>query len=162
MASHFREDVERTKRAPRRQRVQDGAGQYTRSPSARSSYTRSQPSRPVTAPRDDYYFEDQAPSVGDGFRAVGRGLFLMLAWVARIGALALFVIVMLNAIPIPPIKYHVSYATDLLTTYLPWNAWGALAVDTPFSGTFRCDLCLVSLLLFFVDWVFCRIRAALV
>lgn len=161
MAKHFREDVERTQISPRQRAAANRRARDMRESIARTS--RAQPVR-RDAYYDDYYdeyLEEELPVRG-GIAAFGRGLFMVLAWVVRIVALGLFVLVMLNSMPIPPIKYHVAYATELLTSYLPWGEWGTLAVDTPFGGTFRCDLCLASLGCFFVDWVLCRIRAALV
>ncbi len=143
MAKHFREDNATTKTAPRRPQAVSHHSAYA---------------EPVR--RDDYYFDDEPSAVG-GIRAVGRGLFLLLAWAVRLCAFVLFVVVMLNAIPVPSIKYHVAFFTDSVTSYLPWYALGTLSVDTPFGGTFRCDLCLLSIALFVLDWVLCRIRAAL-
>ena len=159
MARHFREDVERTEVATRRREV---AGARARD----MQVSIERQARPRTVRRDDYYYDyghpDEGLSARGGICALGRGVFLLLAWLVRIVALAVCVLVLLTVIPILPIKYHVAYATELLTSYLPWSAWGTLAVDTPFGGVFRCDLCLLSMGLFVFDWVLCRIRAALV
>ncbi|MBR3158185.1 MAG: hypothetical protein IKF14_03675 [Atopobiaceae bacterium] len=144
MANHFREDVGKTAVAPRRQTTMRRAAYVERDSG------------------DGYYPYAEEPVVRGGICALGRGLFLLIAWAARLAALALFVIVMLNSMPIPPIRYYVSTVTEFITSYLPWHEFGTLSVDTPFGGVFRCDLCLVSLLLFVIDWVACRIRAALV
>lgn len=162
MAKHFREDVERTQISPRQRAAANRRARDMRASIERTS--RAQPVRRADYYYDDYYDEyvDGEPPVRGGIAALGRGFFMLLAWVVRVVTLALFVLVMLNSMPIPPIKYHVAYATDLLTSYLPWSKLGTLAVDTPFGGTFRCDLCLLSLGCFVVDWLMCRIRAALV
>ncbi len=144
MAKHFREGAGTTAVAPRRQATVRRAAYVER------GY------------QDDYYPYGAESEVRGGICALGRGLFLLVAWVARVAALALFVIVMLNSMPVPSIRYYVSAATEVVTSHLPWCEFGTLSVDTPFGGVFRCDLCLMSLFLFVVDWAACRIRAALV
>lgn len=160
MAKHFRDDVEKTSVAPRRQeatrrRYADQADVSLGGGQARGYV----PAGSVR--RDDYYIEEE-PEVRGGFRAVFRGFFLLLAWAVRLCALGLFVVVMLNAMPVPAIRHYVAYATELVTSLLPWGRILTLAVDTPFGGTFRCDLCILSLVLFVLDWLLCRIRAAIV
>lgn len=168
MAKHFKQDVGKTTRAPRPQATIKRARVATRSDDEEPvslPYGDAAPYRTAYADpiRKDapYYSEDEGFARG-GIHRVGRGLFLLLAWGARLAALVLFVIVMLNAMPIPVVGPYVLTITDQVTSYLPWREMRLLVVDTPFSGAFRCDLCLLSLFLLVLDWVFCRIRAALV
>lgn len=175
MAKHFRQDEKRpaTRRGARQEAREvaatrkaapvgkhgDTTGQTALPYGAAASYRYTYPS---AARRDEVYFEDDEDFARGGIHRVGRGFFLLLAWMARVVALALFVLVILNGLPIPPIAHHVAMATQFVTEYLPWHEMRTLAVDTPFGGSFRCDLCLLSLGLFVLDWLFCRLRAALV
>lgn len=103
---------------------------------------------------------DDAPARG-GIYALGRGLLLLLAWAIRLCAFAMVAIVLLNALSLPFFRTTLSTTTDLITSYLPWQNLGLLAVDTPFGGVLRGDLAIVSLLLFVIDWLLCKLRASL-
>ena len=182
MAKHFRQDADKTARRQRpasaragssvaktwrQERVRTatvtrGGAQERRRPTpygedAPLRYGHVEPAR-----RNDLYLSDDVEYARGGIHRVGRGFFLLLAVCARLAALALFAIVMLNAMPIPPIAHYVAAVTQFVTEQLPWHDIRILAVDTPFGGSFRCDLCLLSLFLFVLDWLFCRLRAALV
>lgn len=107
---------------------------------------------------DDYFFDGRPRG---GLFAFMRGILLVLAWLMRVCALVLFVLVMVNALSVPVVSRTLTPLIDLITSYLPWRDLTLLGVDTPFGGIFRGDLALVSLALFVVDCVLCKLRAAL-
>ncbi|MBR3317616.1 MAG: hypothetical protein IKG21_07370 [Atopobiaceae bacterium] len=179
MAKHFRQDADKTTKRSAAVAPQSAKGSTRRvapvvnAPSRRGntdghlSMPYGEPaayrySYPAAARHDDIYLENDEGFARGGIHRLGRGFFLLLAIVVRLMALVLFVIVILNAMPIPPITHYVAAVTQLVTDALPWHDMKILAVDTPFGGSFRCDLCLLSLALFVFDWLFCRLRAALV
>lgn len=103
---------------------------------------------------------DDAPARG-GIFTLARGLVLLLAWLVRLCAFAMVLLVLLNALSLPFFRTTLSRVTDLITSYLPWARFGILAVDTPFGGVFRGDLAIISLVLFIIDWLLCKLRASL-
>lgn len=107
---------------------------------------------------DDSYYLDEVPARG-GIRRLGRGLALVLAWAARLCALVAFALLALNVMALSPLEGLVARIDDVLETYLPWLMAGPPGVDTPFGGTFRVELALVSLVMFVADWLLCRLRA---
>ena len=111
------------------------------------------------APTGEYFMGD-VPARG-GARAVGRGFLLLFAWIVRLCAIATVLLVLLNSLGFLPLRPTITVATDFVTAYLPWRTLGLLEVDTPFGGTFRGDLALIAVLLFVVDWLLCKARAAL-
>ena len=155
MAKHFKQDVGKTKVARRSAAATRQRRQAVPTTARQANYA-----GPTW--NEDYYSDDAQGDARGGIRRLGRGFFLVIAWVARLAAICLFALVMLNSFNNPLVEYYGEMITDFITGYLPWHAWGVLAVDTPFGGLFRCDLCIASILLFVVDWVACRIRAALV
>ena len=168
MAKHFKQDVAKTTVAARplatKRRatpVQSGdtSGQVSLPYGDVAPYRYSYPEAIRT---DEAYYDEGEGFARGGLFKVGRGFFLLLALPMRLAAIALFVIVILNAMPIPAIGEYVMTVTDFITSHLPWRDMRILAVDTPFSGAFRIDLCLLSFFFFVLDWLFCRIRAALV
>lgn len=107
----------------------------------------------------EFYMGD-VPARG-GARAVGRGFLLFFAWVVRLAAYAMVILVLLNVLSLSILRPTLTVATDLVTSYLPWRAIGLLEVDTPFGGVFRGDLALIALALFIIDWLLCKARASL-
>lgn len=103
---------------------------------------------------------DDAPSRG-GIYAFLRGLMLIFAWAVRLCAFAMTIVVLLNAVSPSFLQATLSRVTDLITSYLPWRNIGLLEVDTPFGGVLRGDLAILTLVLFVIDWLLCRIRASL-
>lgn len=118
-------------------------------------------SYPTAVPSDDYYFNEADVPARGGIRMVGRALLLIIAWAVRLCALAMFALLMLNVLSISPLRSYVTWATDLVTSYFPWRYYGLLTIDTPFGGVFRGDMAIITLLLFIVDWLICRLRANL-
>lgn len=164
MAKHFKQDTQestavmsaRQMRKAQNSRIQTEATAshlpYGQAASYRASYS-------DAAPTDEYFLEDMP--VRGGLPAVGRVLLLLLAWAVRLCAIAAFFLVMANAFMLPVFRTQLTSVTDLVTSYLPWRSTGLLAVDTPLGGTFRGDLAIVSLLLFLIDWLLCRLRVRL-
>ncbi len=113
---------------------------------------------PVSVGRDIYW--DDVPERGGIFSFL-RGLLLLLAWIFRLAALAMVVLVILNGLSLPVFRSTLATVTDVITSYLPWRNVGLLAVDTPFGGVLRGDLSLIALFLFVMDWLLCRSRRAL-
>lgn len=111
------------------------------------------------APTGEYFLDDM-PARG-GIYAFLRGILLLIAWIFRIAAIAFMLLLVANVLALPVFRSHLSWFTDLVTSYLPWRNIGLLAIDTPFGGTFRGDFAIISLLLFIVDWLICRLRASL-
>lgn len=137
----------------------DATGHVTLPYGQAASYRYSYPTAVAT---DDYYevgYGD-VPARG-GIRKLGRGICMLLAWAVRLIAFATFMLVLLNVLQIWPIRPYLTYVTDLVTNQLPWHRLGVLGVDTPFGGTFRGDLAIVTALLFMLDWGLCRLRAAM-
>ncbi len=125
---------------------------YGQAASYRASYS-------DAIPTDEYYWDDM-PARG-GIYAFGRGVILLLAWAFRVAALAVMLLVLANVMYLPVFRTQLTWFTDLVTSYLPWHSFGLLAMDTPFGGVFRGDLAMISVLLFVVDWLLCRLRASL-
>ena len=103
---------------------------------------------------------DDGPARGGVF-AFLRGLLLIFAWALRLCALALTIVVLLNAVSPSFLQATLSRVTDLITSYLPWQHLGLLEVDTPFGGVLRVDLAILKLVLLIIDWLLCQIRASL-
>lgn len=181
MAKHFKNSVDKTSVAPRRVAAAPTQSMQ-QEPQIKRTRRASRPQRSRdevdielqygnAAPRTyssetstgtSFYFDDEVIQTRGGIWALFRGIFLLLAWIVRLVAIVLFVLVMLKSVQIPYVYDVVTYALDFGTQYLPWREFGALSLDTPLGGVFRCDLCIASLLLFVVDWILCRIRAAMV
>lgn len=106
------------------------------------------------------FFMGDVPARG-GVRAVGRGFLLFFAWVMRLFAIAMVLLVLLNALGLSILRPTLTVAMDYINAFLPWHEGAALMVDTPFGGVFRGDLALVALGFFVLDWVLCKIRAGL-
>ena len=106
------------------------------------------------------FYMGEVPARG-GARAVGRGFLLFFAWLMRLCAVAVVLLVLLNALGLSVLRSTLTTTTDLINSYLPWYSLGTLSVDTPFGGVFRGDLALVALGFFVLDWVLCKIRASL-
>ncbi len=160
MAKHFKQDVtestavmEARKQAPV-QRIHTSAPDlpYGQAASYRASYS-------GAALTDEYYLDDM-PARG-GIYSFLRGIILLLAWAFRLAALAVMLLVLANVLYLPVFRTQLTWITDLVTSYLPWHSFGLLAVNTPFGGVFRGDLAIISVLLFVVDWLLCRLRASL-
>lgn len=181
MAKHFKDSVDKTTVAPRRMVPSPTQSKQQGQPINRTRRARRpQRSRDEVdielqygnaAPRayasemsagTSFYFDDEVIQTRGGIWKLFRGIFLLLAWIVRLVAIVLFVLVMLKSVQIPYVYHAVTYVLDYGTQYLPWREFGALSLDTPLGGVFRCDLCIASLLLFVVDWILCRIRAAMV
>lgn len=158
MAKHFKE--QQTEEMPRtrvrRQRVEEFDGPkedaYGVSASYRTSYA-----DPVV---DEDYYDSYVPARG-GIRAVGRGILLVLAWACRLAAIAGVAVVIVNMPYARSFNPTLIGLMDALWYYVPWEQGAHLAVDTPFGGTFYGDVALASILLFVIDWLLCRLRAAL-
>ncbi len=90
-----------------------------------------------------------------------RGVVLVLAWAVRLVALAGTGLVLLGSFYV--VASHPTFVTvvDQLWRYLPWGRIETLSVDTPMGGTFYGDLALIVLVLFVIDWLLCKLRAAL-
>jgi hypothetical protein len=117
-------------------------------------------SYPSAAVRGDELFVEDVPARG-GIHMVGRGFALLLAWLLRLVAIALFVLVVLNVLSISVLEVPLERVTDALSSFLPWHEAVPLSVDTPFGGSFRGDLALLSLFFFVLDWLMYRLRATL-
>lgn len=163
MAKHFKEDAaestavmnsRKLKATKKRVDTSGGTGYlpYGQAASYRASYA-------DAAPTGEFFMDD-LPARG-GIYAFLRGVLLLLAWVMRIVALGFMFLVVANVLSLPFFRAQLTWITDLITSYLPWRNIGLLAVDTPFGGTFRGDLSLISLAFFIVDWLLCRLRASL-
>ncbi|MDO4538695.1 MAG: hypothetical protein Q4B54_11075 [Coriobacteriales bacterium] len=116
-------------------------------------------SYPTATHRNEFGFIDEKPR--GGIFMVARGLVLFIAWIFRLAAILMCLIVLLNALALSPLRLYLSYVTDFITSYLPWRSIGLLSMDTPFGGVFRGDLTIITILLFIVDWLLCRLRASL-
>ena len=162
MAKHFKEEPVQSTAVMRKQRTAaaprlnvehtQGSLPYGQAATYRSAIADAAPT--------GEYFMGEVPARG-GARAVGRAFLLMFAWLIRLCAIAMVLLVLLNALGILVLRPTVTAATDIVTSYLPWRSVGLLEVDTPFGGTFRGDLALIAVALFVVDWLLCRARASL-
>lgn len=106
------------------------------------------------------FFMGEVPARGGGY-AVGRGFLLFFAWLMRLCAIAMVLLVLLNALGLSVLRPTLTNVTDAVNSFLPWHEAPGLSVDTPFGGVFRGDLALVALGLFLLDWVLCKVRAGL-
>lgn len=111
------------------------------------------------APGRDIFWDDMP--VRGGIYAFLRGLLLTLAWIFRLAAIVLMALVVVYGLSLPVFRSTLATIMDTITSFLPWRDLGLLAVDTPYGGIFRGDLALIALLLFIMDWLLCRSRAAL-
>ena|GEM_PF-691825 len=111
-------------------------------------------------PNREFTWGDKINQRG-GIYSFLRGLLLSLAWVFRIAALSVAAIVVLNGLSLPVFRSTLAQVTDTIISFVPWPNIGRFTVDTPFGGVFRGDLALITLLLFTMDWLLCRSRAAL-
>ena len=162
MAKHFKEEktestaVMSSRKLRDQQRINTTAGTgrlpYGQAATYRAAYS-------DAAPTDEYFLDDMP--VRGGFPAFLRGVLLLLAWVFRLLGVAVMLLVVANVLMLPVARHQLTSFTDLVTSYLPWRSVGLLAVDTPFGGSFRGDLALISLFMFVVDWLLCRLRASL-
>ncbi len=159
MARHFKETpTERTapmrRAAPRRVETRDTAEvrlPYGQAASYQYDYGR-------MAPTDDYFDETYVPARG-GFFAFLRGVIMILAVACRLAAIFLFLIVTMHVLGLPVLRGPITQLTDTITGVLPWGSLSAPVIDTPFGGVFRIDIALMCLLLFILDWLFCKLRA---
>ncbi len=161
MAKHFKSEPQQTTSATKVQprvkaRVSKGDTGISLPYGAPASYHYDYPS---ATRRNEFGFIDERPR--GGIFMVARGLVLLVAWIVRLAALAMCLIVLLNALALSPLRTYLTQVTDLITSYLPRRDIGLLSMDTPFGGVFRGDLTIISLLLFVVDWLLCRLRASL-
>ena len=168
MAKHFRVEEGATEGAPQDAATQPREIQIPRTRARARQNTTSLPygqaasyhySYPTAVPTEDYYTNEV--EARGGIRTLGRAILQLLAWAFRIVALAFVALVMANVFSLAFMRSRLTDVTDLVTSYLPWARFGVLGVDTPFGGTFRGDFCLLALLAFIFDWLFCRARANL-
>lgn len=161
MAQHFAQREDATQEMPRTKikrpvstvpTREDGLYPYGQSAAYRMRGARAAVSR-------DYYVDDM-PARG-GIAVLGRGVLLLLAWVVRIVALAGVFVVLVNVISPFVIDDYITVGMDRLWSFIPWGCIERLSVDTPFGGKFYGDLAITTLLLFIIDWLLCRARAAL-
>lgn len=111
------------------------------------------------APGRDIFWDDMP--VRGGIYAFLRGLLLTLAWIFRLAAIVVTALVVVYGLSLPVFRSTLATIMDTITSFLPWRDLGLLAVDTPFGGVFRGDLAIIAVLLFVMDWLLCRSRAAL-
>ena len=106
------------------------------------------------------YYDDEVEARG-GIRSVGRFFLLAIAWVLRLCALVGSLLVVLNSFYAT--AWHPSFVRlmDQVWHYVPWGRAGTLVVNTPFGGKFYGGLALIVLAWFVLDWILCRLRAAL-
>ncbi|MDO4798326.1 MAG: hypothetical protein Q4A01_09960 [Coriobacteriales bacterium] len=90
-----------------------------------------------------------------------RVVVLLLAWAVRLLALAGSVLVLLGSFYVTESHPVFENTMDQLWRFLPWGRIATLSVDTPFGGTFYGDIALMVLALFVIDWLLCKLRAAL-
>ena len=161
MAQHFAQKEDQTQEMPRTRikrpvstvpTREDGLYPYGQSASYRMRGTRA-------AVRHDYYVDDM-PARG-GIAMLGRGILLLLAWTVRLVALAGVCVVLINVIAPFVLEGYITMVMDRIWSFIPWGCIERLSVDTPFGGTFYGDLAIATLLLFIIDWLLCRARAAL-
>lgn len=162
MAKHFREEpAQQTAYMPRTRVRQEQVhtGEQVQRPVSYGEVASYRTSYVEPALDKDFYF-DERPARG-GIRAFGRFLLLMLAWACRIAALGGTALVLLNSFYVSAWHPKMAWLMDQVWTYIPWGRIHVLSVDTPFGGTFYGDIALMVLALFLIDWLLCRLRAAL-
>lgn len=93
-------------------------------------------------------------------RAGARGILLVLSWLFRLAAIALAVLVVLDAFTVGN-RMTLMQLTARAAELLPSSLAGLYVLDTPFGGAFRGDFAIASVVLFVLDWVCARIRRAL-
>lgn len=116
----------------------------------------------VNAPRGVAYDERYADAGRvSGGAAVAAGLLSFFAILLRLLAIALIVLVIVNAIPIGlgNFRVHIVNITGWFDNFIPQALSGRLAIQTVFGGTFRGDLALCSIGLFVIDWLLSRLSA---
>ena len=164
MAKHFKTDVVETTSVMKARKepepvIRDDTAEQVGMPYGQAAQYHY--SYPTAVPSDDYFYNEADLPARGGIHLVGRTMLLLVAWAFRLCALAMFALVMLNVLSISPIRSYVTQVTDLVTSYFPWRKVGLLSVDTPFGGVFRGDMALLTLLLFVLDWLVCRLRTKL-
>ena len=161
MAKHFAQREDATQEMPRtkiKRHVStvstgdDGLYPYGQSAAYRTHEARAA----VTS----QYYADDLPARG-GIARLLRGILLLLAWAVRLVALAGVLVILVNVISPFVLQGYITQGMDVLWSYVPWGCIESLSVETPFGGIFFGDLALFTLLLFMVDWLLCRARAAL-
>ena len=159
MARHFKEaPAERT--APMRRaasrRVETQQTAETRLPYGQTAGYQYEYGR--MAPTDDYYDETIVPARG-GIFAFLRGILMIVAVACRLTAIFLFLLITIHFVGLPVLRGPITQLTDAITGALPWGSLNVPVIDTPFGGVFRIDFALMCLLLFILDWLFCKLRA---
>lgn len=162
MAKHFKESPAETTRPMRARtalkRVPAEETRQVRLPYGDAASYQVDYGRPM--PTENFFDETMVPARG-GIRSVGRGLLLLLAWAARIAAIFLFLILMMHVLGLPVFRTPITTVTDTITGVMPWRNLTVPALDTPFGGSFRIDLAFMCVALFVIDWLLCKLRAAL-
>lgn len=133
-----------------------GYGQFPAQPYGQQPYPPGQDgyAEGYAAPR-------QVEPIGHGRHVVARFFLALISWVLRLAAIAVSLVVVLDSFTFATGRTELLQSTALVSSLLPEGLAGLYVLDTPFGGAFRGDFAIAALVLFLVDWILCRIRAAL-
>lgn len=87
------------------------------------------------------------------------GILRVISLLCRVVAVVLSIVVVGLCFVSGSARAAVLVFLTRVSEVLPASPSAALVVETPFGGTFRGDLALVSVVLFIVDWALCRTAA---
>lgn len=120
-----------------------------------------QPYPPQNGYAGGYAPPRQVKPVGHGRHLVARFFLAFASWVLRLAAIGVSLVVVLDSFTFATGRTELLRATAAISAVLPQGLAGLYVIDTPFGGAFRGDFAIAALVLFLVDWILCRIRAAL-
>lgn len=90
----------------------------------------------------------------------GAGVLKVISLVARVAATVLAFLVVVLCFTTGSGRTSVLSSIIAFANALPTASMTALSVETPFGGVFKGDFCLVSVILFIVDWACGRAAAS--
>lgn len=93
------------------------------------------------------------------FVYLGSFALRLLAFVARLAAIALSAAVVASAVLTDSRRYLLVQALNIAHALVPTGVFGRFVMETPFGGALRGDLAIASVLLFVFDWL-CLVYAS--
>lgn len=159
----------------RRQRIAQSPQPYA--PSADSEYAsyaapqdRYEPrpmprATPVPSPRANYQESTVEHAVSGLFHGVTGSLVSVfcqfIAVLCRVFAWMLSLIIVGSALPFAPLRFAFLMLYHTVSRILPPVLVGSFVIESPFGGILRGDYVIVTLVLFVLDYLFCRLAFTL-
>lgn len=120
---------------------------------------------PVPSPRANYQESTVEHAVSGLFHGVTGSLVSVLcqfiAVLCRVFAWMLSLIIVGSALPFAPLRFAFLMLYHTVSRILPPVLVGSFVIESPFGGILRGDYVIVTLVLFVLDYLFCRLAFTL-